>query len=57
MSILNFINFKNYYQLGTERSFELDILVKIYRKLEKIDKDQRNLLLNVIAIDSKLLGF
>ena len=45
-------------QLGTERSFELDILLKNYRmKQKKIDKDQRNLPLTAIAIDSKLWGF
>ena len=45
-------------QVGTERSFELDILLKNYRmKQKKIDKDQRNLPLTAIAIDSKLWGF
>ena len=45
-------------QLRTERSFELNILLKNFRmKQKKIDKDQRILLLTAIAIDNKLWGF
>ena len=46
------------FQLRTERSYELDILFKKCRMIQKkIDKDQRILPLTVIAIDSKLWGF